>query len=136
MLKSTHIEEMYRRDILRKPQIHISITPIALIQEQDPIAGRLLDHLRVHVVALRELLLVLRVLVRNHAGEVGLLVGALSRELVQREGGGEGGEGDVEAGLRSVSMRSDTVGLGGGRRTPKDSLTGAEWWESWWPEDS
>lgn len=72
---------------------------IRLAQKQHPIARRLLDHLRVHVVPLRELVLVLRVLVGDVAGEVGLLRGALARELVEGEAEGKGREGDVEAGL-------------------------------------
>lgn len=85
--------------LLRKPQIHVPHTRIRLVQEQYPIARRLLDHLRMHIVTLGELLLVLRIFVGDQAREVGLLVRSLASELVKGEGGGDGGQGDVEAAL-------------------------------------
>lgn len=72
---------------------------VALVQKQHPIARRLLDHLRVHVVSLGEFVLVFCILAADQAREIGLLVGALAGEFVDCEGGWNGGEGDVEAGL-------------------------------------
>jgi len=86
--------------ILRKPNIHPPIPLRRLIQEQHPVRGRSLNHLHVQVIPVGPLLGVLVVGIADVTGEEGLVFGALVRELVEREGEGERGERNVEAGLK------------------------------------
>lgn len=88
-----------RVDILRKPQLDPAVGLCALVQEQYSVSRSSLHHLCVHVVASCPLVLILVVGVADVAGEERLILGALARELVQGEGGGKGGQGDIEASL-------------------------------------
>lgn len=66
------------------------------VEEQIPICRRLLNHLRMQIIALRPASLVVRPRV-DIACEPGLLVRVHAAELVQRESGGNRANGDVEA---------------------------------------
>lgn len=96
-----------RVDILRKPQLDPAVGLCALVQEQYSVSRRSLHHLCVHIIALCPLVLILVVGVADVAGKERLVLGALARELVQGEGGGKGGQGDVESSLdREISFGS------------------------------
>ncbi len=70
-----------------------------LINKQQLIRSRLLNHLRVDVIPSRPFLGVPVVSVDDIPGRPGLLAGALAGEVVEGEGEGDGGEGEVEGGL-------------------------------------
>ena len=70
-----------------------------LIDKQQLIRRRLLNHLRVDVIPSRPLLGVPIVGFDDIPGRPWLLAGALAGEVVEGEGEGDGGEGEVEGGL-------------------------------------
>jgi len=77
-----------------------------LIDKQQLIRRRLLNHLRVDVVPSCPLLGITVVGVDDIPGRPGLLAGALAGEIVEGEGEGDGGEGEVEGGLSYTVLMS------------------------------
>lgn len=114
-----------RVDVLRKPQLDPAVGLCALVQEQYSVSRRSLHHLRVHVVASCPLVGILVVGVADVAGEERLVLGALARELVQGEGGGEGGQGDVEVSLEERGVSPVCISSWLRRAQPLD-LSGSE----------
>ena len=101
LLPSLSPNQKRKKNSLRKLQLH-ALTPRRAL-EQIPIVGRLLHHARVQRVA-RHPPLLEGAVAANEARQPRLRgsrggVVAAAGELVQREGEGEGGEGDVEAAL-------------------------------------
>ena len=109
-------------NVLRIPQLN-NLTTLGPI-EQMPIMRRLLDHIRMQRIPLRPLLtpVIVRLQHPREPGLRGRVRGVVrgAGELVERDGGGQGGERDVETaaegfvhGFRVMAMRGGW-GLAGG----------------------